>query len=87
MREVKLKGIVLKILKQGIHQTIILFRDNQAGKLILSVNRTHKLFYEIKEGMVLSVTATLVGITDSDRKTRNSLSIESYELLNVKGGE
>ncbi|EGO2664878.1 TPA: hypothetical protein ACNHTV_001577 [Enterococcus faecalis] len=87
MRKVELKGIVLKVLKQGTNQTVVLFMDNQAGKIVLSVNRTHKLFYEIKEGMILSTTVSIKGFTDLKRKICNGLNIESYEILNVKGGE
>lgn len=84
MRQVELRGIVLKILKQGIHQTIVIFKDNHAGDVILAVNRTHKLFYEIRENMVLSLLVSINGFTDKQRKVRNGLSIESYEILNIE---
>ncbi len=81
MQTIKLKGLVLKIIKHGTNQVIVLFRDNCSGKIILSVNRTQKLFYEIKEGMVLSGEASLRGNIDRHGKAHNNLNLESYEIL------
>lgn len=86
MKTVKLRGIVVKVLKLGVNHCTFIFNNHETGNLIIAVDRTHGLFYEIRNGMILSIEVSLRTFQGKGKYIRNSLSVINYEIQKMEGG-
>lgn len=87
MKIVELHGMVVRIINPGINHCRFIFNDQETGDLLLSVDRTHKLFYEIQNGMILNLKVSLKSLMVRGNYIQNGLSVVAYELQNVKENE
>ena len=84
MKIIELQGMVVRIINLGINHCRFIFNDQETGDLILSVDRTHKLFYEIQNGMILNLKVSLKSLMVRRNYIQNSLSVVAFELQNVR---